>query len=158
MRMVIAAPDEAGERLLVEGSLLDAADCARPLAGYLIDVWQADVDGNYHAAGASGHRLRGRIATGADGRFALETIKPGFYETGAWPRPAHLLLRVYAPDGGDRLVTQIYFAGDAFLGAADSCGPPTCFSNDPDRIMTLEPARVGGRDGLRGALRLVVAA
>lgn len=156
MRMLLASPDERGERMLIEGTLVDVADCAAPLAGYVVDVWQADADGNYHGGASTEYRLRGRIATGSDGRFALETIKPGYYSTAAGPRPAHLHMRVYAPGGADRLVTQIYFAGDPFLGPADSCQPPTCFSNDPARVVRLEPARVGGVEGVRGTLRLVV--
>jgi protocatechuate 3,4-dioxygenase beta subunit len=157
-RALIAALDEPGDRLFIEGSLVDVADCARPLSGYVVDVWQADVDGAYHAANSSDFRLRGRVVTGADGRFAFETIKPGFYETAGGPRPAHLHVRVYTADGVDRLVTQLYFAGDEFLGLADGCQPPTCFSGDPDRILDLAPTRVSGRDGLLGRVRLVVPA
>jgi len=156
-RMVIAAADEPGDRLLVQGALVDAADCVRPLAGYTVDIWQADVDGRYYDAGLE-YRLRGRMITAADGTFAVETIKPGFYETAAGPRPAHLHARVWTPDGADRLVTQLYFEGDEFLGAADGCQPPTCFSGDPARVLRLEPARIGGVEGLRGRVRLVVGA
>lgn len=156
-RMVIAAADEPGDRLLVEGSLVDSVDCVRPLSGYTIDIWQADVNGVYYGTGA-GYRLRGRMTTAADGTFAVETIKPGFYETSSGPRPAHLHARVWTPGGAERLVTQLYFEGDAFLGPADGCQPPTCFSGDPARVLRLEPARVRGVDGLRGAIRLAVPA
>jgi protocatechuate 3,4-dioxygenase beta subunit len=155
MRMMIAGPEEPGDRLLVEGSLADLANCSIALAGYTIDLWQADAAGNYYAAGSSDYRLRGRIVTGSDGRFAFETIKPGYYETTTGPRPAHFHLRVFAPGGGDRLVTQIYFEGDPFLGPNDGCQPPTCHSNDPARILALEPALVSGRAGYRTSLRLV---
>ncbi|GAB5540500.1 MAG: hypothetical protein SangKO_002600 [Sandaracinaceae bacterium] len=155
-RMVIAAADEPGERLLIRGSLVDVRDCATPLSGYVIDIWQADADGVYHAAGATDHRLRGRVVTAADGGFAFETIMPGAYETSDGPRPAHLHARVFAPGGAGRLITQLYFEGDPRLGPADSCQPPTCFSDDPARILALRPGRVGGRDGLLGEVRLVV--
>lgn len=155
-RMVIAASGEPGERLLVRGALVDVRDCVTPLSGYLVDIWQADADGNYHAAGTTDHRLRGRVVTGADGGFAFETIVPGSYETSAGPRPAHLHARIFAPDGADRLITQLYFEGDPHLGAADGCQPPTCFSDDPARILPLRPGRVGERDGLLTEVRLVV--
>jgi protocatechuate 3,4-dioxygenase beta subunit len=156
-RMMIAAPSEAGDRLLVEGTLHDVADCRRALGGYVVDVWQADVNGNYYAAGSTDYRLRGRVVTGADGRFAFETIKPGYYETAAGPRPAHLHLRVFDTSGNDKLVTQIYFEGDDFLGANDGCQPPTCHSDDPARILRLDPAMVSGQSGFRSMLRLVTA-
>lgn len=157
-RMQLASATEPGERVLVEGQLVDSADCLTPLVGYVIDVWQADAEGNYYRAATTDYRLRGRITTGAEGRFAFESVKPGFYETGAGPRPAHFHARVFTPGGADRLVTQLYFAGDPFLGPNDGCGPPTCFSNDPARILRLEPARIGEVDGLRGAVRWTIPA
>lgn len=155
MRMMIATPREAGERLLVQGTLYDVADCRRALSGYVVDVWQADAAGNYYAAGSTDYRLRGRIVTGSDGGFAFETIKPGFYNTAAGPRPAHLHLRVFDPSGNDKLVTQIYFEGDQYLGVNDGCQPPTCNSDDPARILRLDPAMVSGQMGFRSHLRLV---
>jgi hypothetical protein len=157
-RTTLATADEPGERVLIEGQLVSSADCVSPLGGYVIDVWQADAAGNYYRAAGSDYRLRGRVTTSSDGRFTFESIKPGFYETGAGPRPAHFHARVFAPDGADRLVTQLYFEGDPYLGANDGCQPPTCFSGDLARILRLEPARVGGVNGMRGAVRLVVPA
>jgi protocatechuate 3,4-dioxygenase beta subunit len=156
MRTMIALPTEPGDRLLVQGTLVDVADCRTPLGGYIVDIWQADAEGNYYMAGTTDYRLRGRIATGPDGRFSFETIKPGWYMTTAGPRPAHLHARIFTPGGMDRLVTQIYFEGDEFLGPNDGCQPPTCFSGDPLRTMRLEPAKVGGVNGFRSQLRLIV--
>ena len=153
-RMMLAEAGEPGERLLVEGTLRSAARCDRGLEGYVLDVWQADAEGNYHSG--PGHRLRGRVVTGADGGFRFETIVPGRYATGGGLRPAHLHVRVYDPAGADRLITQLYFEGDPYLGEADSCGPPTCFSDDAARVMPTEPARVGGVDGLLARARLIV--
>jgi len=156
MRMLIADPAEPGERMLIQGVVMDADGCTRPLGGYVVDLWQADAVGNYYDAISTSYRLRGRLITGADGRFAIETIKPGFYLTPTGPRPAHLHVRVVGPEGAERLVTQLYFESDSYLGRADGCQPPTCFSNDPARIIRLEPARIGGADGLRGAIQLNV--
>ena len=131
--------------LRVEGRLFDTADCLTPLAGWGLDLWQADAEGVYREP--PDFRLRGRMVTDAEGGFAFETIKPGRYRLSGSFRPAHLHLRVYAPDGGVRLTTQLYFAGDPFLGEADPCGPPTCFSSDGGRILPLAEAMVGGRPG-----------
>ena len=135
-RSRVAGPGEPGQRLLFAGVLADQG-CA-PLAGLRLDLWQADLSGNYYDATAD-FRLRGHLVTGDDGAFAFDTVVPGNYETAAGPRPAHLHLRVAEPDGRVRLVTQIYFAGDPNLGIADGCQPPTCFSSDADRILELVP-------------------
>lgn len=135
-RSTVAAAGEPGDRLLFAGVLADEG--CEPLAGMRIDLWQADQLGNYYDAGDD-FRLRGHLVTGDDGSFAFDTIVPGNYETTTGPRPAHLHLRVSDGAGATRLVTQIYFTGDPHLGAADGCQPPTCFSNDPDRILDLVP-------------------
>ena len=151
MRTQIAALDEPGERLALEGVVVTAVDCTTPLAGVLLDIWQADKDGNYHAAGAE-FRLRGQILTGADGRFRLETIRPGNYENGpgAW-RPAHLHFLVSKP-GYLPVTTQIYFAGDPFLSPNDGC--PGCGSDDPLRIV---PLTGNAKTGWQGELEIVLA-
>jgi len=148
-RSSVAAADEPGDRLLFAGVLADLG-CA-PLAGMRIDLWQADASGHYHDAGAD-FRLRGHVITGADGSFAFDTIVPGNYELASGPRPAHLHLRVSDPAGVSRLVTQLYFTGDPHLGDADGCQPPTCFSNDPERILDLVPMG----DRLMADARIVV--
>src|SRR5262249_59582752 len=50
-------------------------DC-RPLAGALLDFWQADDDGSYDN---QGFRLRGHQFTDAQGRYLLSTIVPAAY-------------------------------------------------------------------------------
>lgn len=151
-RMTIAAPTEPGDRLQLDG-VVTADDCTTALAGVTIDVWQADAAGAYHEPTAPGgpYRLRGKLATAADGTWSLSTIKPGNYETGpnAW-RPAHLHFIVSAP-GYRSVTTQIYFANDPFLPPNDSCG--SCGSDDPARIVTLST----GMSGLIGELPIILA-
>ena len=133
MRMQIAALDEPGERLAITGVVL-ADDCVTPIAGALLDIWQADVDGVYHDAGAE-FRLRGQVLTDDQGRYSFDTIKPGAYLLAAnsW-RPAHLHYIVSKPSYRP-ITTQVYFAGDPFLPPNDGC--TTCGSDDPDRIIEL---------------------
>jgi protocatechuate 3,4-dioxygenase beta subunit len=98
----------AGTRLSVTGRVLDVA-CA-PLAGALLDIWQANDAGAYDNVG---YVLRGKVLTDADGRFAFQTIVPGHYLNGAQYRPAHI--HVIASGGGVRaLTTQLYFEGDEY--------------------------------------------
>lgn len=132
MRVSIADATEPGERLMLTGRVL-GPDCVTPLAGVVVDIWQADRDGRYYTA-AQQYRLRGQVVTGASGMFQVETIRPGNYLQGTGYRPAHLHF-TFTGAGHRTLTTQIYFAGDPYLAPADSCG--TCGSNDPERILAL---------------------
>lgn len=151
MRMQLAAPAELGERLAIEGVVVTGVDCTTPLANVLLDIWQADKDGNYHAAGVE-FRLRGQVLTGADGRFRFETIRPGSYLIAAdsW-RPAHIHFLVTKP-GYRPVTTQLYFAGDPFLPPNDGC--PTCGSDDPARII---PLTGDAKSGWQGEFKIVLA-
>jgi protocatechuate 3,4-dioxygenase beta subunit len=97
-----------GTSLVIEG-LVRSTRCA-PLAGAVIEVWQADARGQYDLRG---HRLRGALVTDAAGRYRLHTIVPGRYLNGARYRPAHVHVKVRA-NGHRALTTQLYFPGDPY--------------------------------------------
>lgn len=149
MRTQIADDTEPGTRVVLEVEVL-VEGCEEAAAGVLVDIWQADRDGGYHDA-ARNYRLRGQVVTPADGRFSLETIRPGNYEQapGLW-RPAHIHFTFSHPDF-TTVTTQLYFAGDPYLPPNDSCG--TCNSEDTDRQVQLT-ADGGGVE--RGAWRVVL--
>jgi protocatechuate 3,4-dioxygenase beta subunit len=92
-----------GTRLVVEGFVLSTA-CA-PVAGALVDFWQADDAGQYDN---TGYKLRGHQFTDANGRYRLETIMPGLYPG----RTRHIHVRVQASNR-PVLTTQLYFPGEA---------------------------------------------
>jgi protocatechuate 3,4-dioxygenase, beta subunit len=112
-----------GERIIVSGRVLD--EDGRPVAHTLMEVWQANAAGRYrhnvdqHNAPldpnfeGSGHTL-----TDEHGNFRFITIRPGAYpwrnHYNAW-RPAHIHLSVFGPAFATRLITQMYFPGDALL-------------------------------------------
>jgi protocatechuate 3,4-dioxygenase, beta subunit len=112
-----------GERIIVSGRVLD--EDGRPAAHTLIEVWQANAAGRYrhnvdqHNAPldpnfeGSGHTL-----TDEHGNFKFITIRPGAYpwrnHYNAW-RPAHIHFSVFGPAFATRLITQMYFPGDALL-------------------------------------------
>jgi len=112
-----------GQRIIVSGRVLD--EDGRPAARTLIEVWQANAAGRYrhnvdqHNAPldpnfeGSGHTL-----TDTDGNFKFITIRPGAYpwrnHYNAW-RPAHIHFSVFGPAFATRLITQMYFPGDALL-------------------------------------------
>lgn len=143
----IASLNEPGVRLAIEGRLF-GPNCQTALKGYALDVWQADDGGNYYDAAASAYRLRGKILTDSSGRYRLETIIPGRYGDSAGIRPAHLHVRFLTPGGNILLTTQLYFAGDPYLGQADYCTRDrTCNSSDPARALVLRNAWVSGKAG-----------
>lgn len=95
-------PGMPGLPLLISGSVLDQ-DCA-PIAGAKVDFWQTDAAGAYDN---SGYTLRGHTIAGEDGAYAIETIEPAPYPG----RPAHIHVKVFAPDGRELLTTQLYLPG-----------------------------------------------
>ena len=112
-----------GERMTVTGRLLDGA--GRPVAGQLIEIWQANAAGRYahqrdqHPAPLDPNFTgTGRCLTGADGSYRFVTIKPGPYpwrnHRNAW-RPAHIHFSVFGTRFTQRLVTQMYFPGDPLI-------------------------------------------
>ncbi|MFP4599856.1 MAG: hypothetical protein ACLFVJ_16480 [Persicimonas sp.] len=133
-RTVLADADEAGERLVIEGTVY-GPDCTTPVDGALLDVWHADADGNYHDAEAD-YRLRGQMMSDTDGTYRFETIRPGHYPLGNSMRPAHIHFTITKP-GYAPLTTQLYFAGDPYLSPNDPCGNG-CNSGDPTLIIDLE--------------------
>ena len=88
-----------GEKLKVTGFVFDR-NC-RPVANAWLDFWQADAKGVYDN---SGYKLRGHQYSNHLGKYTLETIVPGAYET----RPPHIHVKVGAADGLI-LTSQLYF-------------------------------------------------
>lgn len=153
----LATLQEPGVRLAIQGRLV-GPDCRTPLRGYAIDIWQADAAGNYYQAGSSAYRLRGKVVTDSLGRYKLETVLPGRYADAGGVRPAHLHAKILTPQGYSLLTTQIYFAGDPYLGQADYCTRArVCDSADPRRALVLSDAVVSGRAGKRATFNAVMA-
>jgi protocatechuate 3,4-dioxygenase beta subunit len=98
----------AGQPIELTGLVLTRR--CRPVAGALLDVWQADAKGEYDNAGFT---LRGHQITGPDGRFRLRTLVPGAYPG----RTRHIHVKLQGK-GAPLLTTQLYFPGEA-LNAKD---------------------------------------
>jgi protocatechuate 3,4-dioxygenase, beta subunit len=114
-----------GEHIRVQGRVLDTA--CKPVAGALVDLWQADSFGRYnHPADPNPARQDanfqgwGQTVTDAEGRYSFKTIKPSSYPMeflGDKPDPAagyrtpHIHFRV-SKRGYVELATQMYFAGE----------------------------------------------
>ena len=95
--------------LMAIGGQVFGHDC-RPLAGATLDVWHADAAGDYDN---TGWKLRGRLTSGDDGRWHVDSIVPGRYLNGARYRPRHVHVKLTAP-GHRELTTQLYFPGDPY--------------------------------------------
>jgi fermentation-respiration switch protein FrsA (DUF1100 family) len=102
-----------GTQLILRGTVY-TIDC-QPVAGALLDFWQADAQGVYDNVG---YRLRGRQLSDSAGGYSLETVLPGEYPG----RPPHIHVKVQAP-GQPALTTQLYFP-DNPQNAADNIFDP----------------------------------
>jgi len=91
-----------GQPIELVGFVLSRA--CKPLAGALLDFWQADDKGRYDN---SGFRLRGHQFSDAEGRYRLRSIVPGAYVG----RTRHIHVKVQ-PRGGRLLTTQLYFPSE----------------------------------------------
>lgn len=101
------------------GRVLDTSSA--PIPGAAIEIWQCDASGIYrHPRDTSSFRKRddgfqgrGRAQTGADGAYAIRTIRPVAYPG----RTPHIHFAIAAP-GRPPLITQMYVAGEP-LNARD---------------------------------------
>ncbi|MGZ2426611.1 dioxygenase family protein [Rhizobium laguerreae] len=91
-----------GERITVAGYVLD--DRCRPTSRSLVEIWQADENGEYDR---SGFRLRGHQFADEQGRWWFNTVVPALYPG----RTRHFHFRVQRP-GGVVLTTQLFFLGE----------------------------------------------
>ena len=112
----IAGPDAPGERIRVEGVVLDGTGA--PVKDVMLEVWQADAAGIYPhpedpraAQVAKGFRGWGRVITDFDtGLWGFDTIKPGpvMGRNGRQMSP-HLNLWIVARGINIGLNTRMYF-------------------------------------------------
>jgi hydroxyquinol 1,2-dioxygenase len=124
----IAHLDESGPPTLVSGRVLDLD--GKPIAGALLDVWQAQTTGLYDSQDPNLREMhmRGKFRTDAEGRYLVRTVRPVHYPipsdgpvgamlraAGRHPwRPAHIHFVVSA-DGYEPVTTHIFDSGDEYL-------------------------------------------
>jgi protocatechuate 3,4-dioxygenase alpha subunit len=115
--------DADGERIRIEGRLVDGV--GKPLDGVLLETWQADAQGRYAhprdgRATNSSFKGFGRVETDGDGRFTLETIKPGQVPgpNGAMQAP-HIVVAIHLRGILSHLYSRIYFSDEQTANAAD---------------------------------------
>lgn len=120
----IAGPNAEGERIRVEGLVVDGA--GSPIKDVLLEAWQANARGVYaHPEGGGdvedGFRGWGRVITNFEtGEWAFDTVKPG-------PTPGrnvgqqapHINLWVVARGINVGLNTRIYFEDEEEANSKD---------------------------------------
>jgi protocatechuate 3,4-dioxygenase, alpha subunit len=108
-----------GERIAIEGRVIDGDGA--PVPDAMLEVWQANAAGRYNHP--DDHQTDkpldphfrgfGRVATDADGRFRLVTIKPGPVPgRGNALQAPHINVALFARGLLIHLYTRIYFADE----------------------------------------------
>lgn len=120
----IAGPNAKGERIRVEGVVIDGT--GSPVKDVLLEAWQANAAGNYaHPEGGGdvedGFRGWGRVITDfATGEWGFDTVKPGVTAgRNVGPQAPHINLWIVARGINVGLNTRAYFDDEAEANAAD---------------------------------------
>jgi protocatechuate 3,4-dioxygenase alpha subunit len=112
---VLAADKVSGERVTIQGRLLDGD--GKPVNDGVVEIWQANAHGKYASPEDAqnkpmepGFRGFGRIMTGDDGAFRFTTVKPGRVPgPGSALQAPHLVVVVFMRGILKHLLTRIYF-------------------------------------------------
>ena len=120
----IAGPNAKGERIRVEGVVIDGI--GSPVKDVLLEVWQANAEGRFaHPEGGGpvedGFRGWGRVITDFEtGEWGFDTIKPGPCPgRNASVQAPHLSLWIVSRGINIGLNTRMYFDDETDLNAAD---------------------------------------
>ena len=120
----IAGPNAKGERIRVEGRVIDGMGA--PIKDVLIEVWQANADGHYaHPEGGGpvedGFRGWGRVISDFEtGDWSVDTVKPGTTRgRNVGTQAPHLNLWIVARGINIGLNTRLYFSDEAEANAVD---------------------------------------
>lgn len=125
---VLAGPDTQGERIRIEGRVLDGL--GSPCRDILLEIWQANAAGRYnHPADQQESKpldpsFRGWGRTGTsfeDGVWHFETVKPGpvIGRRGHKPMAPHVSFWLVARGINIGLSTRMYFGDETELNAQD---------------------------------------
>jgi len=114
-RNVLILPETVGERIRIEGRVLDGDGI--PVPDAMVEIWQANAHGRYnHPADQGSAPLDpsflgfGRSGTGEDGSYWFETVKPGpvAFDRDRLQAP-HICVTVFSRGLLNHLVTRLYF-------------------------------------------------
>lgn len=144
----LARAGTPGEHVTIQGKILDGE--RNPVPDAVLEVWQADSQGNFAERIVTEQEGReafcgfGRIPTDENGFFRFSTVKPGNVPApdGSQQAP-HIVVSIFMRGLLTRLVTRIYFEGDA-LNEKDF----VLSKVEEGRRNTLLARAVAGQEGL----------
>jgi protocatechuate 3,4-dioxygenase alpha subunit len=111
-----------GERIFIEGRILDGDGA--PVDDAMVEIWQANAEGRYDHPEDTQEKLLdpnfhgfGRAATGQDGSFRFQTVKPGPVpgNGGALQAP-HINATIFSRGLLKHVFTRIYFPDEPLNG------------------------------------------
>lgn len=108
----IAAADEPGEPLVVQGTVFEP-DGTTPAAGVVVYVYHTDSGGRYAPPLCRSPRLRAWLVTDADGRYSYRTIRPAPYPDETIP--AHVHTQLWSARIPPQYGTDLEFADDVLV-------------------------------------------
>ncbi len=126
-------PGDPGRPLHIHGQVKGTD--GKPLVGAILNVWQADANGQYHE-----NRYRAKLRTGKNGSYRFSTVLPGQYYSA---KHIHV---VVTHEGYEHLMTRILFKGDPNLDE----------SVHGDLAIHLEEGRIKDRTFLFGRFDIVM--
>ena len=144
-RNVLIQPETIGERIRIEGRVLDGDGVAVPDA--MVEIWQANAHGRYNHSSDPGPAPLdpsflgfGRSGTSEDGIYWFETVKPGPVPfDGERLQAPHICVTVFSRGLLNHVMTRLYFEDEP----ANSSDPVLQFVPFERRVTLLarrEPA------------------
>lgn len=117
----ITGDQEPGEPMIISGTIF-GLDGKTPLETATLSVYHTDAAGNYSPNSAIGGdnrttRIRGKMLTGADGRYEFRSIRPASYPNSTIS--AHVHAYVMAPGIKEYWIDNFVFEGDPFISESE---------------------------------------
>ena len=138
----LVTPDASGERIRIEGRVLDGD--GKPVNDAMIEIWQADAAGRYaHPADKRANpnaafKGFGRAGTDESGSYRFDTVKPGAVVGPKGSQAPHVVVAVFARGMLRQCYTRLYFSDEK--NEAD----PVLALVPPERRATLIAQRQDG--------------
>jgi protocatechuate 3,4-dioxygenase beta subunit len=115
-KIKLAPQGERGTPLVVEGRV-NRPDGATPAAGVTVYAYQTGADGRYTKPGSTTMRIHGWLTTDGEGRFRIDTVRPGPYPQSRVA--AHIHLQCWSHEFPPQHTPELMFEDDEFVTSED---------------------------------------